>query len=97
MPVGTDVDEIDGVELVDLPAEAMAATVVHRGPVTEIADAWKTFEVVVEQRGLTSFGTCRQVHLETPDDSDNWVVELQCPVREGEAGCPEAPQAPRRG
>lgn len=93
VPVGTDVGEIDGVEFVDLPAEAMAATVVHRGPVTEIADAWQTFEVVVEQRGLTSFGTCRQVYLETPDDPDAWVVELQCPVRDGAAGCPDESRA----
>ncbi|MBA3250607.1 MAG: hypothetical protein H0T66_09965 [Geodermatophilaceae bacterium] len=64
----------------------MAAVVVHCGPVAEIADAWLTFDVGVQQRGLQSFGTSRQVYLETPEDSDIWVVELQCPVREG-AGC----------
>ncbi len=96
LPVGTDVGPIDGVELVELPAEAMAATVVHQGPVAEIADAWQTFEVGVEQRGLTSYGTCRQVYLETPEDSDDWVVELQVPVRKGDAACPDASQAPRR-
>lgn len=74
----------------------MAATVVHQGPVAEIADAWQTFEVGVEQRGLTSYGTCRQVYLETPEDSDDWVVELQVPVRKGDAACPDASQAPRR-
>lgn len=93
LPVGPDVGPIDGVEFVELPAEHMAAAVVHRGPVTEIADAWLTFDVGVEQRGLTSYGTCRQVYLETPDDSDNWVVELQCPVREGRDACPAASQA----
>ena len=86
LPVGPDVGPVRGVEVVELPAEAMAAVVVHRGPVAEIADAWLTFDVGVQQRGLQSFGTSRQVYLETPEDSDMWVVELQCPVREG-AGC----------
>jgi len=86
LPVGPDVGPVEGVQFVELPAEAMAAAVVHRGPVAEIADAWLTFDVGIEQRGLQSFGTSRQVYLETPDDSDTWVVELQCPVREG-AGC----------
>lgn len=87
LPVGTDVDPIDGVEFVELAAEAMAAAVVHRGPVAEIADAWHTFDVGLEQRGLTSHGICRQVYLATPEDSDSWVVELQCPVRESKYAC----------
>lgn len=90
LPVGAGVGPVDGVEFVDLPAEAMAAAVVHRGPVAEISDAWQTFDVAVEQRGMTSYGTCRQVYLETPEDSDTWVVELQCPVREAAEACPEA-------
>lgn len=88
LPVGPDVGPIEGVEFVELPAEARAAAVVHRGPVTEIADAWQTFDVGLEQRGLQSCGPSRQVYLSTPEDSDTWVVELQSPVRPS-GTCPE--------
>lgn len=74
------------VEIVDLPAEPMAATVVHRGPASEIADAWQTFAVATSERGLTSYGVNRQVYMQTPD-GDSCVVALQCPVREG-TDCP---------
>lgn len=90
LPVGSGVGPVDGVEFVELPAEAVAAAVVHRGPVAEIADAWQTFDVGLEQRGLASYGTSRQVYLETPEDSDDWVVELQCPVGQGGDACPTA-------
>ncbi len=97
LPVGSDVGPIDGVQFVELPAEATAAAVIHRGPVAEIADAWQTFDVGIEQRGMRSYGTCRQIYLETPVDSDHWVVELQVPVRgRGEDTCPAASQAQQR-
>lgn len=51
-PGDTGVESIDGLELVDLPAEPQAASVTHRGPASEIADAWQTMDVALEQRGL---------------------------------------------
>lgn len=83
---GTAIEEavagVAAVQIVDLPAEPQAATVVHRGPADEIADAWQTFAVATSERGMTSYGVNRQVYLENPD-GDTCVVELQCPVREG--------------
>jgi hypothetical protein len=66
---------VDGLELVDLPAVARAASVVHRGPAGEIGDAWQTLDVGLAERGLESYGVHRQLH-----HADG--VELQCPVRE---------------
>ncbi len=82
----TSIESIDGLELVDLPAEPRAASVTHRGPASEIADAWQTMDVALEQRGLESYGVHRQFQLDS-DDPDNTVVELQCPVREAGTAC----------
>lgn len=82
----TTIDSIDGLELVDLPAEPQAASVTHRGPASEIADAWQTMDVALEQRGLESYGVHRQLQLDS-DDPHNVVVELQYPVREAGTAC----------
>jgi DNA-binding transcriptional MerR regulator len=49
-------------------------------------DAWQTFVVATDEQGLTPFGVHRQVYLHAPDASDEWVVELQCPVRPEQPG-----------
>jgi DNA-binding transcriptional MerR regulator len=72
---------VGGLELVDVPAEPAGAGVLHRGPATDIGDAWAAFEVALEQRGLESYGVSRQV---VRDDS---TVELQCPVRPRGSAC----------
>ncbi|HIW64256.1 MAG TPA: MerR family transcriptional regulator [Candidatus Stackebrandtia excrementipullorum] len=75
------VPDVDGVELVDLPTVPSGARVVHRGPATEIADAWFTIDTALENRGLVSDGLHRQIFLEPPDQNGDCTVELQCPVR----------------
>lgn len=87
LPLASGVDAVDGLELVELPAEDKAASVIHRGPTAEIADAWHTLDVGLEQRGLESYGVHRQIYVDGDDDSDSWVVELQCPVRERGTAC----------
>jgi DNA-binding transcriptional MerR regulator len=82
LPVDSDLEPVDGLELVELPAEEHGASVVHRGPANEISDAWQTMDVALEQRGLESHGIHRQVHL-TNDDA----AELQCPVRPAGSAC----------
>lgn len=91
VPVDVEVERIEGVELVDLPAEENAAVVVHRGPASDIGDAWQAFAVATDEQGLTPFGIHRQVYLHAPDDSDEWIVELQCPVRPNRQASPAAP------
>jgi DNA-binding transcriptional MerR regulator len=75
-----------GLELVDLPAEPSGAAVTHRGPARDVADAWHTIDVALEQRGLESHGVYRLVYLDEADSGDV-VVELQCPVRPLGTGC----------
>jgi len=79
--VDAQLGSIEGVEIVDLPAEETAAAVVHRGPARDITGAWQTFAVATDEQWLAPFGVHRQVYLHAPEDSDEWVVELQCPVR----------------
>lgn len=92
--VGPDFAAVPGVDVIELPAEARGASVVHRGPLAEVADAWRTVDVAVAERGLESFGVSRQIfHQATDDDAECWVVELQSPVRELRSTC-DAPAAP---
>ncbi len=89
VPIDDEVGPIDGVEIVDLPAVDMAATVVHRGPAAGIADAWLTFDVATDEHGLIPFGVHRQIYLDAPDGAAEWVVELQAPVRPSDEPCPD--------
>jgi len=82
----SDIQAIDGLELVDLPGVDRGASAIHRGPASEIGDAWQTLDVALDQRGLESYGVHRQIQLDTADP-DNVVIELQCPVREAGTGC----------
>ncbi|MGH3923914.1 MAG: GyrI-like domain-containing protein [Pseudonocardiaceae bacterium] len=82
--VGLPPDPVAGLELAELPGEDWAAVVTHRGPAEDIADAWHTLDVGLEERGLESYGLHRQVHLE--DMENHRVVELQCPVRNSCSG-----------
>lgn len=86
-PLDDDAGPIGGLELAELTAEEPAAAVVFRGPPDGIADAWYTFEVALEQRGMESYGVNRQLFIDAPEGSDEWTVELQCPVRERGSGC----------
>jgi DNA-binding transcriptional MerR regulator len=75
----------EGLELVELPAQDQGASVVHRGPASDIADAWLAFDVALDRQGLEPHGVSRQVlHEESPDFV---VAELQCPVRPRGSAC----------
>ena len=85
--VPTTLDEVGAggvvdAEVADLPAVERAVTVIHRGSMATIGDTWQALATQVDGRGLTAYGPCREVYLETPeDDADAWVTELQQPVR----------------
>lgn len=80
VPLGPHADPVAGLELAELAAEDRAATVTYRGPAEDIADAWHTIDVALEEHGLESYGVHRQVHIDRTGDHS--VVELQCPVRD---------------
>jgi effector-binding domain-containing protein len=49
-----------------------------------IGDSWQAPVTEVGRRGLESGGPGREVYLQTPMDSqENWVTELQQPLRPG--------------
>jgi effector-binding domain-containing protein len=73
---------VPDVEVGELPAEPRALTVIHRGDMATIGATWQALERQVEALGLSPYGPCREVYLETPQgDEDAWVTELQQPVR----------------
>lgn len=74
-------DGVPGVDVVDLPFEPRGASVVHRGPVEELGDAWQAMDVALQAHGLESYGVHRQIYL------DGDAIELQAPVRPGGTGC----------
>ncbi|MEI7056556.1 MerR family transcriptional regulator [Nocardioides sp. CCNWLW239] len=72
---------VDGLEVGTLRAYDRAVTTIYRGPVTGIGDAWQELARHVTDAGLEFAGPCREIYLETPEDQDGWVAELQQPVR----------------
>lgn len=81
-PVTVDQIGVDDVQIVDLPGERRAATVLHQGSMATIGDAWQALHTWIEQNGHEASGPCREHYLQTPlDRPDDWVTELQQPVR----------------
>lgn len=72
-----------GFDIVDLPAVAHAATLLHHGP---MSDADRTMQVLarwIDDNGYRPVdrGYAREVYLECPmDDLTKWVTELQVAV-----------------
>lgn len=78
------VDSVDGLEIADQPAYDRTLTVLHHGCMETIGDSWQALVNEIGRRGLESGGPGREVYLQTPMDSqENWVTELQQPVRPG--------------
>jgi DNA-binding transcriptional MerR regulator len=78
------VDSVDGLQVVDQPAYERALTVLHHGSMETIGDSWQALATEVGRRGLQCGGPGREVYLQTPMDSqENWVTELQQPLRPG--------------
>lgn len=74
-PAGLDVAHLDEVP------RALVTTYVS-DDLDGIQAAWQSLVLEVERRGLTPYGTCREVYVESPMDPQGtrWVVELQQPV-----------------
>lgn len=67
--------------IVDLPAVERAATVVHRGAMQSVMPTAQTLARWIDAGGHRSAGYAREVSLECPPDLDQWVTELQEPLR----------------
>ncbi|GAA1118862.1 MerR family transcriptional regulator [Nocardiopsis metallicus] len=80
MPVGTEVHDIDGLSLVQVPAVERAATIVHRGPMAEVLPTAQELARWIEDNGHHTHGYTREVTLAAPEDPQGWVTEIQAPL-----------------
>ena len=80
LPVNAEPDSVDGVDIVDLPALAQAATLVHRGSMDNCMASYQTLAQWIEANGYRSVGYARELYLDCPEDQDKWVTELQEPI-----------------
>ncbi|WP_223623720.1 GyrI-like domain-containing protein [Microbacterium sp. EST19A] len=73
--------QVDGIDIVELPAAASALTAVHHGVMATIDQSWDAVFTAIGDRGLRAEGPCREVYLTSEsDDQIDWVTELQQPV-----------------
>jgi DNA-binding transcriptional MerR regulator len=75
------VESIEGLAVVDLPAIERAATIVHHGSMDNVLSSIQTLATWIEDNGHTSAGYNREVYLEWAEDTSKWVTELQEPLR----------------
>jgi effector-binding domain-containing protein len=71
----------DDVEVLDLPASAMAA-IVHRGPYEDMAEAYASVASWIHDRGHAILGPSREIYLNSPADADqdDLLTEIQWPI-----------------
>ena len=72
---------ISGEQTGRLAAIERAVTTTYVGPMTGIGAAWAELGAQVAARGLEPYGPCREVYLRTDGPEEQWVTELQQPVR----------------
>jgi effector-binding domain-containing protein len=76
-----DGEPLPGIEIVELPAEPLAACAVHLGPMEGISGSWMSLMTEATERGLTLSGPCRELYIRAErEDQADWVTELQQPV-----------------
>ncbi|GGU81582.1 MerR family transcriptional regulator [Streptomyces albospinus] len=69
-----------GFDVVMLPGLDLAATVVHRGPMSRIMPTAQNLAHWIDANGYRSAGYARELYLECPADQEKWVTEIQEPV-----------------
>jgi DNA-binding transcriptional MerR regulator/effector-binding domain-containing protein len=70
------VDEVSGLKGIEVPA-AEVASYVYRGSMDGIDAAYQTLLDWVRSNGRVATGSAREVYLEVPMDSSEWVTEVQ--------------------
>ncbi|MEV6270380.1 MerR family transcriptional regulator [Kribbella sp. NPDC051936] len=73
---------LNGLEVVDLPA-TQAATLVHRGPIDQVLPSWQALARWLDDNGRRAAEPARELYLDTPENPDDWVTELQQPLTSG--------------
>ena len=81
--VGPDAKETEAtgeIRIVELPAVARAATIVHRGSMDDVMATLQTLARWIEDSGHRPDGYTRELYLDCPEDRSKWVTELQQPL-----------------
>jgi DNA-binding transcriptional MerR regulator/effector-binding domain-containing protein len=73
-PVGA--DSVPGLERIEIPA-ADVASAIHRGSMEGVDAAYQLLNAWVRDSGFTATGSAREVYLEVPDDTREWITEIQ--------------------
>ncbi|GAB3406169.1 MerR family transcriptional regulator [Flindersiella endophytica] len=80
VPVATEYGtDLNGLSIADLPA-ADHATLVHRGSMDAVLPAWQALARWIDANGHHATGPARELYLECPNDTAQWVTELQEPL-----------------
>jgi DNA-binding transcriptional MerR regulator len=81
VPVGVDPAATRAVDVVELPALASAATIVHQGSMDEVEASMRALAGWIEENGLRAEGYAREVYLDyCADAPEKGVTELQIAV-----------------
>ena len=80
LPVNAEPGAGQDFAIVDLPAIDRAATVLHRGSMDNVMATIQVLAGWIEDNGYRASGYPREFYLECPEDTAQWVTELQEPI-----------------
>ena len=69
-------ESVPGLERIHIPA-AEVASLIHRGPMDGVDAAYQFLHAWVRDHGFIGTGRAREVYLECPDDTSEWITEIQ--------------------
>jgi DNA-binding transcriptional MerR regulator len=70
-----------GLTMADLPEIASAATIIHHGSMDDVMPSGQALARWVDANGYQSVGYARELMVEWSPDREQWVTELQQPIR----------------
>ena len=85
LPVGAGAGPGAGVEFLEVPAVARAATTVHKGPMRRVGDGYQALARWAEAAGECIGAYSRELYLDCDGEPETWVTELQFPLTENSA------------
>ncbi|MBF9068095.1 MerR family transcriptional regulator [Streptacidiphilus fuscans] len=78
--VSAEPGSVPGVEIVDLPPVAEAATIVHRGSMDRVLTTIQSLARWIESSGLRADVLGRELYLDSCGPQEQWVTEIQWPL-----------------
>lgn len=81
-PVAVGTASGPGFEVAELPAIELAACLSHHGSMATIGQSWQALlDWVALEPGVRAIGASREVYPPMPTDINDWITELQIPIR----------------